>query len=91
MDFGLGDWCPPQGVNLCPTVITDTALCFVDANAMAELAFEMDKPTGPWEDQAWEARTAFRRALYQRRQGGAREPDRLTPAPSPRACWMRRR
>ncbi len=60
VDFGLGDWCPPQGVNLCPTVITDTALCFVDANAMAELAFEMDKPTGPWEDQAWEARTAFR-------------------------------
>ena len=60
VDFGLGDWCPPKGAALCPTQLTDTAYAYADAMAMAEMAFELDKPTGPWEDQAWESRTAFR-------------------------------
>jgi alpha-L-rhamnosidase len=38
VDFGLGDWCPPEGGaagHLCPTVVSDTATYFKLANIMA--------------------------------------------------------
>jgi len=33
-EFGLGDWCPPPGANICPTKLTDSAYYYVFATTM---------------------------------------------------------
>ena len=40
VDFGLGDWCPPQGVDnyKCPSVVTDTAFYYIDALTLSRFA-----------------------------------------------------
>lgn len=47
VDFGLGDWCPPQRKeyfhNSCPTVITDTAYYYIDAYILSKTASLLGK------------------------------------------------
>lgn len=60
VDFGLGDWCPPEHAAFCPAMLTDTAYCYADARAMAEMARLLGKPAARWEAQAERAKAAFR-------------------------------
>ena len=38
VDFGLGDWCPPDWDDVTPAVVTDTALYHVFAKIMAKIS-----------------------------------------------------
>ncbi len=41
VDFGLGDWCPPEGGPdgyKCPTAVTDTGYYYADVSIMAKVA-----------------------------------------------------
>lgn len=37
-DYGLGDWCPPKNICLCPTAVTDTGYFYDDALMMSGFA-----------------------------------------------------
>ncbi|MDR3147200.1 MAG: glycoside hydrolase family 78 protein, partial [Treponema sp.] len=50
VDFGLGDWCPPEGGaggHLCPTVVSDTATYFKMVKIMAQAS----DLAGEWADR----------------------------------------
>lgn len=36
VDYGLGDWCPPDYVMKCPSVVTDTGYFYANARIMAK-------------------------------------------------------
>ena len=40
VDFGLGDWCPPEGIRAyrCPSVVTDTAYYYTDSLLLSKIA-----------------------------------------------------
>jgi len=41
VDFGLGDWCPPEGgadSYKCPSIVTDTAFYYIDALMLSRFA-----------------------------------------------------
>jgi alpha-L-rhamnosidase len=67
VDFGLGDWCPPDmskgpGGHACPTALTDTAYYFVDATILAQAAALLGKMEDAerYQRLAAEIRAAFR-------------------------------
>lgn len=65
VDFGLGDWCPPIGgpdAYKCPTVITDTAYYYVDAEVVSKVARILGKAgdSEKYEKLARNIRNAFR-------------------------------
>jgi alpha-L-rhamnosidase len=46
VDFGLGDWCPPEGGTRgykCPSAVTDTAYYYVDAGLISKVAGLLNK------------------------------------------------
>lgn len=59
VEFGLGDWCSPDGTVRCPTKITDTAYYFSDMRAMGEMARMLGKPAELYEKKAEQIRSAF--------------------------------
>lgn len=66
LNFGLGDWCPPVGgpdAHKCPTVVTDTAYYFVDADTVAKCAALLGKTedAARYTELAASIREAFRR------------------------------
>lgn len=60
VNFGLGDWCPPESTIPCPTELTDTAYYYADAMAMAEGACVLGHDPSPYDQLAKRVRTAFR-------------------------------
>ena len=58
--FGLGDWCAPKGVQVCPTVITDTAYFYTDNKVMARCAKLLGKDGGMYQKRADEIKKTFR-------------------------------
>ncbi len=62
-EFGLGDWCPPPGANICPTKLTDSAYYYVFATTMVICSGIMkDKEReGQYRDLALRIRKAFRK------------------------------
>lgn len=60
VEFGLGDWCPPPDVVLCPTAVTDTAYYYKNACIMAQAAQVLGKDGEYYEKLAARVRRAFR-------------------------------
>ena len=58
--FGLGDWCPPAGTKVCPTVITDTAYFYIDNKIMARCAEVLGKDGLVYQNRAEEIKETFR-------------------------------
>ena len=58
--FGLGDWCPPAGANVCPTVITDTAYFYIDNKVMARCAELLGRDGIAYQKRAVEIKETFR-------------------------------
>ncbi len=58
--FGLGDWCAPEGVKVCPTVITDTAYFYTDNKVMARSAELIGKDGTLYKRRAEEIKNSFR-------------------------------
>lgn len=75
VDFGLGDWCPPNNAVFCPPMLTDTAYCYADAAAMTEMAVALGKPDQRWKKLAADTKAAFRAKFM--RQGKV-EPESQT-------------
>ncbi len=61
VDFGLGDWCPPNQAAVCPTALTDTAYYYADALAMMEMAQALKKDSLKYQTLARQIRKAFRK------------------------------
>lgn len=57
--FGLGDWCPPEGAEICPTVITDTSYFYIDNKIMARCASLLGKDGSNYKKRAREIKEAF--------------------------------
>ncbi|MBQ8526651.1 MAG: family 78 glycoside hydrolase catalytic domain [Clostridia bacterium] len=58
--FGLGDWCAPKGVDLCPTVITDISYFYQNNKIMARCAQLLGKDSTYYETRAHQIKEAFR-------------------------------
>jgi alpha-L-rhamnosidase len=62
-DFGLGDWCPPEGNQdmKTPAAITDTAYFYADSVVLAKIAALLgdEERAEAYEKQAAEIRAAF--------------------------------
>lgn len=63
--FGLGDWCAPEGAELCPTVITDTAYFYVDNKIMTRCAKLLHQDGTQYAQRADEIKAAFRRKFIE--------------------------
>ncbi len=64
-DFGLGDWCPVDTKDVCPTAITDTAYLFADAVAMSRMARLIGKDSSHWDELALKVKAAWKAAFWQ--------------------------
>ncbi len=61
VDFGLGDWCPPDDVRKeCPNIVTDTAYYAQFARVMAECAALMGEDPTEYKTLAEKVRQAYR-------------------------------
>lgn len=60
-DFGLGDWCPLDWNDRCPTKVTDTAYFYADCVAMAKMAAAIGKDGSKWSLTAEKVKNAWRR------------------------------
>ena len=58
--FGLGDWYPPEGVKVCPTIITDTAYFYIDNKIIARCAEIIGKDESGYKRRAEEIKASFR-------------------------------
>ena len=58
--FGLGDWCAPKNVKLCPTIITDTSYFYRDNKIMARCAELIGEDGTFYQKRAEEIKKAFR-------------------------------
>ena len=58
--FGLGDWCPPAGAKVCPTVITDTAYFYIDNKVMARCAELLGRDGLAYQKRAVDIKETFR-------------------------------
>lgn len=63
--FGLGDWCAPEGAELCPTMITDTAYFYMDNKIMARCAELLHHDETRYAQRASEIKAAFRRKFIE--------------------------
>lgn len=64
--FGLGDWCPPKDVKVCPTVITDTAYFYVNNKIMARCAEIIGKDGSVYKKRAEEIKNSFREKFIEK-------------------------
>lgn len=60
VNFGLGDWCPPDWDDVTPAVVTDTAYYFVFAKTMAKAAEHFGEDGTEYERLADGIKSAFR-------------------------------
>lgn len=58
--FGLGDWCAPDGTDICPTIITDTAYFYMDNVIMAKCAELLNITGTRYLKRAKEIKSTFR-------------------------------
>lgn len=68
-DFGLGDWCPPEGgpdAHVTPSALTSTAYYYVDAKLVSTVAGMLGKTDDErkYADLAREIRKAFTERFY---------------------------
>lgn len=63
VDYGLGDWNPPKGANVCPSAVTDTALFYADACVMARCAERLGYGASSYRELAEHVRRAFRKCF----------------------------
>ena len=63
--FGLGDWCAPDGAEICPTVITDTAYFYMDNKIMARCAELLKKDGAQYAERAKEIKETFRKKFIE--------------------------
>ncbi|HBQ63676.1 MAG TPA: hypothetical protein DD727_01860, partial [Clostridiales bacterium] len=73
VDFGLGDWCPPEAkkVGNCPTVVTDTAYYYTDARILSRIGEILGKSeeAARYRELATNIRNAFRERFLARENG----------------------
>ncbi|MDR3313583.1 MAG: family 78 glycoside hydrolase catalytic domain [Oscillospiraceae bacterium] len=75
VDYGLGDWCPPENAKPCRTVVTDTAYYYANAVIMAKSAAALGRDGSAYAALAQKIRQAFRQAFV---RGGIVEDDSQT-------------
>lgn len=64
--FGLGDWCAPEGVKVCPTEITDTSYFYIDNKIMSKCAAIIGKDGSVYQKRAEEIKASFREKYIQK-------------------------
>lgn len=65
VDYGLGDWKPPKGCTaVCPTVVTDTALFYANAQIMANCCAMLGE-ADPYTELSQKVKSAWRNAFLQ--------------------------
>lgn len=60
VDYGLGDWLPPDDAAICPSMLTDTAYYYRNCCSMAEMAKKLGRDSAPYTKRAEYIRAAFR-------------------------------
>lgn len=60
VDFGLGDWCPPEGAKECPVIVTSSAYYYKNAVIMRKIAKVLGKNFECWTELANDIRKAWR-------------------------------
>lgn len=61
VNFGLGDWCAPVGVETCPVILTDTAFFYNNYVVMGKCAKILGIPHEKYTKRAEEIKTEFRK------------------------------
>jgi len=60
VDYGLGDWLPPEETEMCPAIITDTAYYYAHAVACEKMAALIGEDTAKWAELSAKVRNAWR-------------------------------
>lgn len=60
VDFGLGDWCPPDWEKILPNAITDSAIYYADLVAMSKMAVLIGEDNKKWLELSQKVKKAWR-------------------------------